>query len=111
MRKWIFYRDEEYLAHHGIKGQKWGIRRYQNEDGTLTNEGKKRYLQGDSSTRYINIVQDIDKIGENIVKKYPDLKLEFDDGDYENFAFYAKHKYNVDTKYIETLIKLLDKIE
>lgn len=32
------------LYHHGIKGQKWGIRRFQNEDGTLTAAGKKRYL-------------------------------------------------------------------
>ena len=32
-----------YLIHHGIKGQKWGIRRYQNDDGTLTEAGKKRY--------------------------------------------------------------------
>ena len=32
-----------YLVHFGIKGQKWGDRRYQNEDGTLTPEGKKRY--------------------------------------------------------------------
>lgn len=32
-----------YLAHHGVKGQKWGIRRYQNEDGSLTNEGRERY--------------------------------------------------------------------
>lgn len=31
------------LYHHGIKGQKWGVRRYQNEDGTLTEEGKERY--------------------------------------------------------------------
>lgn len=31
------------LYHSGIKGQKWGIRRYQNEDGSLTEEGKKRY--------------------------------------------------------------------
>ena len=29
--------------HYGVKGQKWGIRRYQNEDGTLTKEGKERY--------------------------------------------------------------------
>lgn len=29
-----------YLAHHGIKGQKWGIRRFQNEDGSLTPAGK-----------------------------------------------------------------------
>lgn len=31
------------LTHWGIKGQKWGVRRYQNEDGTLTEAGKKRY--------------------------------------------------------------------
>jgi hypothetical protein len=30
------------LSHYGIKGQKWGIRRFQNEDGTLTAEGRKR---------------------------------------------------------------------
>lgn len=33
----------EYISHHGILGQKWGIRRYQNADGTLTPEGKARY--------------------------------------------------------------------
>ena len=32
-----------YLAHHGIRGQRWGVRRYQNEDGTLTEAGKRRY--------------------------------------------------------------------
>lgn len=37
-----YYVDDE-LAHHGILGPKWGVRRYQNEDGTLTEEGKKRY--------------------------------------------------------------------
>lgn len=33
-----------YLCHHGIKGQKWGVRRYQNEDGSLTADGRARYL-------------------------------------------------------------------
>lgn len=31
------------LYHHGIKGMKWGVRRFQNEDGSLTTAGKKRY--------------------------------------------------------------------
>lgn len=31
------------LYHHGIKGQRWGVRRYQNEDGSLTDAGRKRY--------------------------------------------------------------------
>lgn len=31
------------LMHHGIKGQKWGVRRFQNKDGTLTKSGKIRY--------------------------------------------------------------------
>lgn len=38
-----------YLAHHGTKGQKWGVRRYQNEDGTLTDEGRRRYGYGSES--------------------------------------------------------------
>ena len=39
------------LYHHGVKGQKWGVRRYQNKDGTLTKEGKKR-LAKEASNYY-----------------------------------------------------------
>ena len=35
--------EGEYLEHHGIRGMKWGVRRYQNEDGSLTTAGKQRY--------------------------------------------------------------------
>ena len=40
---------ETYLAHHGILGMKWGIRRYQNEDGSLTEAGKRRAMKVESS--------------------------------------------------------------
>lgn len=35
-----------YLAHHGIRGQKWYVRRFQNSDGSLTAEGRLRYGSG-----------------------------------------------------------------
>ena len=38
--------EEEYLAHHGTKGQRWGVRRFQNSDGSLTAAGKLRYSVG-----------------------------------------------------------------
>ena len=38
--------ESNYLAHHGILGMKWGIRRYQNEDGSLTSAGRERYGVG-----------------------------------------------------------------
>ena len=47
--------NELVLIHHGIKGQKCGVRRYQNEDGSLTAAGRKQYDKnlGEKSTRRI----------------------------------------------------------
>ncbi len=42
---------ENELWHYGIQGQKWGIRRFQNPDGTLTSEGKARYGNLETSSK------------------------------------------------------------
>lgn len=43
--------DEDYLMHHGVMGMKWGVRRYQNADGTLTTKGKDRFREVASDSR------------------------------------------------------------
>ena len=53
MTTWICTRTDE-LQHHGIKGQRWGIRRFQNKDGSLTPAGRRRYDDGDGREKSNN---------------------------------------------------------
>lgn len=39
---------QEYLMHYGVKGMKWGVRRYQNYDGSYTRKGLERYRKAES---------------------------------------------------------------
>lgn len=48
------------LVHYGIKGQKWGVRRYQNKDGSLTPQGQRRY--GEDNTRTLKKGTEIQNI-------------------------------------------------
>lgn len=69
------------LMHHGIKGQRWGVRRYQNADGTLTDAGKARVsgkeqeydkaIKRRNDFYYRRYYRDFDKV-KKLIEKYGD---------------------------------------
>lgn len=72
--------EDLYLEHHGIKGQRWGIRRYQNPDGSLTEAGKKRYggkgtvfVSGSSKTQEENSPYRRDTLPKDVQKELDDI--------------------------------------
>lgn len=61
------------LYHHGIRGQKWGIRRYQNEDGSLTEAGIRRYGTVENLVRHKRVSQLTDK---ELAQRISRMKME-----------------------------------
>ena len=60
--QWVVPTDE-YLMHHGTKGQKWGVRKYQNTDGSLTAEGRRRYGIGEGLRKAKDYLTERDENG------------------------------------------------
>lgn len=56
---WFIPKEDSNISHHGVKGMKWGVRRYQNDDGSLTSLGKRR-----------EELQNAKKKGSEIQKRY-----------------------------------------
>lgn len=63
----------EYLEHHGIPGMKWGVRRYQNEDGSLTAAGKSRYGFGEGDGRKSSSARKMQRDFNNLDKGYANV--------------------------------------
>lgn len=90
------YYEDHCFAHHGILGQKWGVRRFQNKDGSLTSEGKSRYKKDENGDFTIPKGSNIyrlsnsreDKTYDN--KKYVSLNTE----DHRKWQKYLGDTYN-----------------
>lgn len=90
------------LYHHGIKGQKWGVRRFQNSDGSLTDAGNKRYGQKYQKAM-IKYQKDQIKSRRNIkLQSYNKTVDEYNNG---KIAEYNKSHKTTDPDYLENYIK------
>ena len=64
----------DYLVHYGILGMKWGVRRYQNKDGTLTAAGKKRYNKERNETKVSDMTDD--ELNASLIRKRMEKEYE-----------------------------------
>lgn len=108
MNRHLYFKQQEEneLYHHGIKGQKWGIRRFQNEDGSYTEEGRKRYGIGEngemSKSGSIKYYKDyVDTLSKEYDEKYGKTPKEYDSKYIEKKAKFIKKQYEKDGRNFE----------
>lgn len=97
--------NSDELYHHGVKGQKWGVRRYQNADGTLTEKGKARLAKYQAkqlkevNKAYRPILKSTQRRADSEIKKFDNL--DFSDKS-------EKNQKKIQAQQVKTVSKMID---
>lgn len=117
---WTYNQNPVELYHHGIKGMRWGVRRYQNEDGSLTPAGKRRAARADKRIERYETLRSINakryedsttklksrysnpKKEKKLEKRLARNKAQYDATEVNNKYSIARQKAKKDSSYKET---------
>ena len=105
----LVHSDDEgaYLAHHGVKGQRWGFRRFQNKDGSLTAAGKNRKYNKENMKNAET--QNLDKFGTD--KDHNILYISGKSGSGKSTAALAMSDSNTSIIHLDSYFELKNKSE
>ena len=107
---------ETELYHYGIKGQKWGVRRYQNPDGTLTAAGKKQRRKNEGYKRAAKTILKqeaayADRTAKRINRKLGRLDKKLDKYQSKMDKFHDKGVLDKRDRYLDKYFDTFDKME